>query len=238
MSKEKFVKGDLILRNVDEWITFDAGDEFEPCIWICDGVTSEPVNEYNDIGRVTNTRYVNNYNPVELFSGTTCGWGSHMFMTMSQFMNEYRRINFMMKNDTMYVKKLQMDRSDKLLHTAKDGKRIQIANTIINRAKMFINGVDSGDIIIPIEVNDAAVQPTFEYLQQIANLEPFDFPTPSEQQMKHMEEKKAKTGDDDISVDEADAYLDLNAQKIDEDRMVEEIQEAMDSYDSFMEDEE
>ena len=131
-----------------------------------------------------------------------------------------------------------MDRSDKLLHTAKDGKRIQIANTIINRAKMFINGVDSGDIIIPIEVNDAAVQPTFEYLQQIANLEPFDFPTPSEQQMKHMEEKKAKTGDDDISVDEADTYLDLNAQKIDEDRMVEEIQEAMDSYDSFMEDEE
>ena len=53
-----------------------------------------------------------------------------------------------------------------------------------------------------------------------------------------MEEKKAKTGDDDISVDEADTYLDLNAQKIDEDRMVEEIQEAMDSYDSFMEDEE
>ena len=229
--KKMFNRGDIILRNINEHITFDAGDEFEPCIWICGGVTIQSIHDYNDIGAVVDTNQINDYNPIELFSGTTCSWGSHMFMTTGQFMNEYRRISFMMKRDPMYVKKLKIDQSDDILHTSNDKNRIQIINAIIKRASMFFEGVNSKELVIPDEIEEITSMDTFEKILEISKLTPFEFPTPSEQQIRRMEEKKAKTGSSDISVDEADAYLDLNAKKNDEDRMTEKIQEAMESYD-------
>ena len=196
--------GDLMIRNTDHNLSFDPGDEFEPLIWISNGRSEVRVPEYDEEG---------------------CR-GLHMFMTYEEFMNDYRRIRFFMKRDPNYLKKLTYDLNHEHLHTATDLRRIQIINAVIHQVQLFFEGIESGDILIPLRVKDIMGEYTTKLLLDISKLEKFDIPTPSE-----MEQIKKNQNNDDV-FNEAQEVMRLQEEKEQEDNFQAIFEDAMGSYDS------
>ena len=146
--------GDLMIRNTDQNLSFDPGDEFDPLVWICNGRSEVRIPEYNDEGMTIGMSSVPDFIPLDIFTGKKCEYGLHMFMTYEEFMSDYRRIRFFMKRDPNYLKKLTYDLNHEHLHTATDLRRIQIINAVIHQVQLFFDGIESGDILIPIRVKN------------------------------------------------------------------------------------
>lgn len=219
--------GDLLIRNTDHNLSFDPGDEFDPLIWICNGRSEIRVPEYDEDGRTIGMSTLPDFLPLEIFTGKKCEWGLHMFMTYEEFMNDYRRIRFFMKRDPNYLKKLTYDLNHMNLHTITDLRRIQIINAVINQTQLFFDGIESGDILIPIRVKNIMGEYTTKLLLDISKLEKFDIPTPSELEQI----KKGQNYDDDF-FNEAQEAMRLQEEQEREEKLRAEFESAMDSYDS------
>ena len=218
--------GDLMIRNTDHNLGFDPGDEFEPLIWISNGRSEVRVPEYDEDGCTIGMSTLPDFLPLEIFTGKKCEWGLHMFMTYEEFMNDYRRIRFFMKRDPNYLKKLTYDLNHEHLHTATDLRRIQIINAVIHQVRLFFEGIESGDILIPLRVKDIMGEYTTKLLLDISKLEKFDIPTPSE-----MEQIKKNQNNDDV-FNEAQEVMRLQEEKEQEDNFQAIFEDAMGSYDS------
>lgn len=172
--------GDLMIRNTDQNLSFDPGDEFDPLVWICNGRSEVRVPEYDEEGMTIGMSSLPDFMPLDIFTGKKCEYGLHMFMTYEEFMSDYRRIRFFMKRDPNYLKKLTYDLNHEHLHTATYLRRIQIINAVIHQVQLFFDGIESGDILIPIGVKNIMGEYTTKLLLDISKLEKFDIPTPSE----------------------------------------------------------
>ena len=218
--------GDLMIRNTDHNLGFDPGDEFEPLIWICNGRSEIKVPEYDEYGHTIGMDALPDFLPLDIFTGKKCEYGLHMFMTYEEFMNDYRRIDFFMKRDPNYLKKLTYDLNHEHLYTATDLRRIQIINAVIHQVQLFFEGIESGDILIPIKVKDIMGEHTTKLLLDISKLEMFDIPTPSE-----MEQIKKNQNNDDVFA-EAQEVVRLQKEQEREENLQAQFESAMESYDS------
>ena len=218
--------GDLMIRNTDQNLCFDPGDEFDPLIWICNGRSEVRVPEYDEEGMTIGMSSLPDFIPLDIFTGKKCEYGLHMFMTYEEFMSDYRRIRFFMKRDPNYLKKLTYDLNHEHLHTATDLRRIQIINAVIHQVQLFFDGIESGDILIPIRVKNIMGEYTTKLLLNISKLEKFDIPTPSE-----LEQIKKSQNNDDV-FNEAQEAMRLQEEQEREENLRAEFESAMDSYDS------
>ena len=185
--------GEVLVYSLDRYIGFDPGDEYRPCVWVSGGTITESVPEYDDCGFVAKSRNVANFNPIDIISGVTSDWGSHMFMRVSQFMREYKRISYMM-NDPVYSAKVNFDLEVDCLHKTQDIKIMQMINAIIDRVHL-------SDILgISDEAMEYVDQHTLNTLKEIGELKKFNVPTPSEIQMrsyrKHCEDSSSDVSED------------------------------------------
>lgn len=217
--------GDLIIRNSDQFIGFDPGNEFDTMIWVSYGTTDDRAPIYNENLDVIGTEAITDINPIDLFTGKKCEWGLHMFMTYEEFMCEYNRIRFFMYRDSNYLKKLTYDLNHKNLHKINDLRRIQIINAIIHQVNLFFEGIESGEILVPLKTKSVLSERTITLLHNIAELTPFDVPTPSE-----LEQIKQSQNNDDFFKEAAQKIKDIKEQER-PNTLQAEFESAMDSYD-------
>ena len=218
--------GDLMIRNTDQNLGFDPGDEFDPLVWISYGRSEVRVPEYDEDGRTIGMSSLPDFIPLDIFTGKKCEYGLHMFMTYEEFMSEYRRIRFFMKRDPNYLKKLTYDLNHNHLHTATDLRRIQIINAVIHQVRLFFDGIESGEILIPGKVISIMSKCTDKLLHNIAELEKFEIPTPSE-----LEQIKKNQKNDDV-FKEAEEAARLQNEQEREENLQAQFEYAMESYDS------
>lgn len=188
--------GEVLVYSLDRYIGFDPGDEYRPCVWVSGGTIIDSVQEHDDCGFATKSRNVANFNPIDIISGVTSDWGSHMFMRVSQFMREYKRINYMM-NDPVYAAKVNFDLEVDCLHKTQDIEIMQMINAIIDRVHL------SDNLGISDEAMEYVDQYTLNTLKEIGALKKFDIPTPSEIQMRDYR-KHGEDSSSDVSGDNDD----------------------------------
>ena len=227
MDKDYYVRiGDLMIRNTDQNLSFDPGDEFDPLVWICSGRSEVRIPEYDEEGMTIGMSSLPDFIPLDIFTGKKCEYGLHMFMTYEEFMNDYRRIRFFMKRDPNYLKKLTYDLNHEHLYTATDLRRIQIINAVIHQVRLFFDGIESGEILIPGKVISIMRECTDKLLHNIAELEKFEIPTPSE-----LEQIKKNQKNDDV-FKEAEEAARLQNEQEREENLQAQFEYAMESYDS------
>lgn len=217
--------GDLVIRNSDQIICFDAGNEFDPMVWVSYGTTGSQSPIYDRNLDVVGMDTTTDINPIDLFTGKKCEWGLHMFMTYEEFMCEYNRIRFFMNRDPNYLKKLTYDLSHENLHKLNDLCRIQTINAVIHQVNLFFEGIESGEILIPLKIKSVLSEHTNTLLHNIAELTPFDVPTPSE-----LEQIEQSRKNDDFFKEAAQKIKDMKEQER-RDTLNAEFESAMDSYD-------
>lgn len=148
MKMTYYKRGQILVRNPNECLTFHAGDEIFNLLFISAGSKDISVPDYDEDG------YINGHEPatspeiVDLVDGSPLGWGNHMVMPIDQFKAFVMNRRFMINATPYAIDAIKGDDFSKSYRT------LQVCNAVIRCAKLYYQALNNGDIYVPKNIDE------------------------------------------------------------------------------------
>ena len=170
MDRQQMFDAGVLVRNPAKSLSFDSGDEYFRLIFVTTGSTIDihyvPDSYGSDYDR---TEQVIHANAIEAICGEHMDWGTHMFMTVGQFMDWVHGIQFVLRQNPILTKKIMSDAEEECCLTRFDGASgMKVANSVIRCARMILYGLNSGEFKLPDQVAQAIAQISDDYSLSIS----------------------------------------------------------------------
>lgn len=148
MKMTYYKRGQILVRNPNECLTFHAGDEIFNLLFISAGSKDISVPDYDEDG------YINGHEPatspeiVDLVDGSPLGWGNHMVMPIDQFKAFVMNRRFMINATPYAIDAIKKDDFSKSYRT------LQVCNAVIRCAKLYYQALNNGEIYVPENIDE------------------------------------------------------------------------------------
>lgn len=224
-SNKEFERGVIYLRNVNEFSTYDSGDEFTRLIFVSTGSEPFTYHDYEDGQDYDTIRC----NMIDVLTGERMEWGPHMFSDMDTFMQFIKSIRFVIERNPIVLEKIEHDSTHMSLHDISFSSGMHIVNAIIENAKLILDGIELGRISLPREIenifkldederddpNDGTStrrEKLMKTLKEISEIEPFPISSLCEIEKakrealkKEIEEEKRRRAEQEEGIDPTDS---------------------------------
>lgn len=148
MEMKYYKRGQILVRNPNECLTFHAGDEIFNLLFISAGSKDISIPDYDEDG------YINGHEPatspeiVDLVDGSPLGWGNHMVMPIDQFKAFVMNRRFMINATPYAIDAIKGDDFSKSYRT------LQVCNAVIRCAKLYYQALNDGEIYVPENIDE------------------------------------------------------------------------------------
>lgn len=148
MEMKYYKRGQILVRNPNECLTFHAGDEIFNLLFISAGSKDISIPDYDEDG------YINGHEPatspeiVDLVDGSPLGWGNHMVMPIDQFKAFVMNRRFMINATPYAIDAIKGDDFSKSYRT------LQVCNAVIRCAKLYYQALNNGEIYVPENIDE------------------------------------------------------------------------------------
>lgn len=148
MEMKYYKRGQILVRNPNECLTFHAGDEIFNLLFISAGSKDISVPDYDEDG------YINGHEPatspeiIDLVDGSPLGWGNHMVMPIDQFKAFVMNRRFMINATPYAIDAIKGDDFSKSYRT------LQVCNAVIRCANLYYQALNNGEIYVPENIDE------------------------------------------------------------------------------------
>ena len=175
MDHQPMFDAGVLVRTPAKSLSFDSGDEYFRLIFVTTGSTIDthyvPDSYGSDYDR---TEQAIHANAIEVICGEHMDWGTHMFMTVGQFMDWVHGIQFVLRQNPILTKKIMSDAEDEFCLTRFDGASgMKIANSVIRCARTILYGLNSGEFKLLEQIVRAIAQISDDYSLSIVESKNF-----------------------------------------------------------------
>lgn len=147
-----FSCGEILVHEMDDCFSFDAGDENSRLIFVTLGSHRHAYWDFDS----QRDEEVNESNAIDIFSGDCLYWGAHMFVTLDEFEDWINNFKFLLDETPGLVENIRRDSECDVVCDRFDKMRgLQCANAIINHAKLVLRGLETGRFKFPVNIRKA-----------------------------------------------------------------------------------
>ena len=148
MKMKYYNRGQILVRNPNECLTFHTGDEIFNLLFISAGSKDISIPDYDEDGYVTGHEPATSPEIVDLVDGSPLNWGNHMVMPIDQFKAFVMNRRFMINATPYAIDAIKGDDFSKSYRT------LQVCNAVIRCAKLYYQALNNGDIYVPKNIDE------------------------------------------------------------------------------------
>lgn len=148
MEMKYYNRGQILVRNPEECLTFHAGDEIFNLLFISAGSKDITVPNYDDDGYINGHESATSPEIIDLVDGSDLGWGNHMVIPVDQFKAFVMNRRFMINATPYAIDAIKGDDFSKSYRT------LQVCNAVIRCAKLYYQALNNGDIYVPKNIDE------------------------------------------------------------------------------------
>lgn len=148
MEMKYYNRGQILVRNPEECLTFHAGDDIFNLLFISAGSKDITVPNYDDDGYINGREPATSPEIIDLVDGSALGWGNHMVIPVDQFKAFVMNRRFMINATPYAIDAIKGDDFSKSYRT------LQVCNAVIRCAKLYYQALNNGDIYVPKNIDE------------------------------------------------------------------------------------
>ena len=148
MEMKYYNRGQILVRNPEECLTFHAGDEIFNLLFISAGSKDITIPNYDDDGYINGHESATSPEIIDLVDGSDLGWGNHMVIPVDQFKAFVMNRRFMINATPYAIDAIKGDDFSKSYRT------LQVCNAVIRCAKLYYQALNNGDIYVPKNIDE------------------------------------------------------------------------------------
>lgn len=148
MKMKYYNRGQILVRNPNECLTFHTGDEIFNLLFISAGSKDISIPDYDEDGYVTGHEPATSPEIVDLFDGSPLNWGNHMVMPIDQFKAFVMNRRFMINATPYAIDAIKGDDFSKSYRT------LQVCNAVIRCANLYYQALNNGEIYVPENIDE------------------------------------------------------------------------------------
>lgn len=148
MKMKYYNRGQILVRNPNECLTFHTGDEIFNLLFISAGSKDISIPDYDEDGYVTGHEPATSPEIVDLVDGSPLNWGNHMVMPIDQFKAFVMNRRFMINATPYAIDAIKGDDFSKSYRT------LQVCNAVIRCANLYYQALNNGEIYVPENIDE------------------------------------------------------------------------------------
>lgn len=148
MEMKYYKRGQILVRNPEECLTFHAGDEIFNLLFISAGSKEITIPNYDDDGYINGRESATSPEIIDLVDGSDLAWGNHMVIPVDQFKAFVMNRRFMINATPYAIDAIKGDDFSKSYRT------LQVCNAVIRCAKLYYQALNNGDIYVPKNIDE------------------------------------------------------------------------------------